>query len=336
MLLVLLPLLVVPVLSSDAAAASKPHVLIMIADDLGYNDISAHGSAQIPTPAIDGLMKNGARLDQYYVQPVCSPTRATLLTGRHVIHTGVYDPVLSGSRGDLSLNFTMLPQRLAALGFSCHMVGKWHLGDSSWRFTPLARGFETYTGYLSGAEDYWKHGDADSDKTANSLDFWSGTAPDYSESCIEPYYSRGGEQPHYKSYDRNGETGPSFGGKPWQPLNGNSCPIERYSAHVFARRAATVIEAVAAAQKPLFLYLAWQVNGRRAHPPVSSCEVCTEVQPACLTVPVRIAWIVVGRACIRPTRRRSRTSTASRRRSVTNTAALSPQWSKPWTRALPT
>ena len=144
-------------MAAAAAAAARPHVLIMLADDLGYNDISAHGSSQIPTPAIDGLMERGARLDQYYVQPVCSPTRATLLTGRHVIHTGVYDPVLSGNKGDLSLNFTMLPQRLAQVGYSCHMVGKWHLGDSSWRFTPLARGFLTYTGYLGGAEDYWKH-----------------------------------------------------------------------------------------------------------------------------------------------------------------------------------
>ena len=57
------------------------------------------------------------------VQPVCSPTRATILTGRHVIHTGVYDPMNGGS-GDLSLNFTLLPQHLATMGYTCHMVGK--------------------------------------------------------------------------------------------------------------------------------------------------------------------------------------------------------------------
>jgi hypothetical protein len=57
------------------------------------------------------------------VQPVCSPTRATIMTGRHVIHTGVYDPMNGGS-GDLSLNFTLLPQHLQALGYTCHMVGK--------------------------------------------------------------------------------------------------------------------------------------------------------------------------------------------------------------------
>ena len=93
-------------------------------DDLGYSDVDMHGSSQIPTPYLAKLAANGAMLSSYYVQPVCSPTRATILSGRHVIHTGVYDPMNGGS-GDLSLNFTLLPQHLGALGYTCHMVGKW-------------------------------------------------------------------------------------------------------------------------------------------------------------------------------------------------------------------
>ena len=91
----------------------------------GWNDVSLHGSSQIETPAIDQLAAEGLTLDSYYVQPVCSPSRATLLTGRHVIHTGVYHAFGNDASGDLSLNFTLLPEHLhAAAGMTTHMVGK--------------------------------------------------------------------------------------------------------------------------------------------------------------------------------------------------------------------
>ena len=87
---------------------AKPNIVFILADDLGWNDVSFHGNSQIPTPNIDAIGANGAYLNNYYVQPVCSPTRATLLTGRSVIRTGVYDPDLQDSVADLPLNFTLL------------------------------------------------------------------------------------------------------------------------------------------------------------------------------------------------------------------------------------
>ena len=89
-------------------AYAKPNIVFILADDLGWNDVSFHGNSQIPTPNIDAIGANGAYLNNYYVQPVCSPTRATLLTGRSVIRTGVYDPDLQDSVADLPLNFTLL------------------------------------------------------------------------------------------------------------------------------------------------------------------------------------------------------------------------------------
>ena len=103
-------------LGAAAAPGKPPHVVFMLADDLGWNDVQLHGSSQIPTPNINALADRGLVLNQYYVQPVCSPTRATLLTGRSVIRTGVYDPVLEGNHGDLSLNFTLLPQLFKKAG----------------------------------------------------------------------------------------------------------------------------------------------------------------------------------------------------------------------------
>ena len=90
-----------------------------------WNDVSFHGNTQIPTPHIDNLAKEGMQLDQYFVQPVCSPSRATFLTGRHVIHTGVYHAFGNDASGDLSLNFTLLPQQLKSQhGYQTHLVGK--------------------------------------------------------------------------------------------------------------------------------------------------------------------------------------------------------------------
>ena len=90
--------------TSSTSSTKPPNILFIISDELGWNDVSFHGSQQIPTPTLDALatQNRSAILDQYYLQPVCSPTRATIMTGRHVIHTGVYDP-MNGGTGDLCL-----------------------------------------------------------------------------------------------------------------------------------------------------------------------------------------------------------------------------------------
>eukprot|EP00040_Diaphanoeca_grandis_P017190 m.89338 g.89338 ORF g.89338 m.89338 type:complete len:724 (-) comp26286_c1_seq1:235-2406(-) len=197
---------------------SRPHIMFIVSDDLGYNDVSFHGSSQIPTPNLDALAHGGVILGQYYVQPVCSPTRATFMTGRHVIHTGVYDPMNGGS-GDLSLNFSLWSDGFQKAGYATHAIGKWHLGMSSWRFCPLERGFDSYYGYLGGGEDYWTHVDG------GGVDLFDGKTAVTNSSCD----------------DGNACSAEKF-----------------YSANLFTSRAIRVIEEVGATSKPMFMYLAYQ------------------------------------------------------------------------------
>ncbi|KAK3733952.1 hypothetical protein QZH41_010770, partial [Actinostola sp. cb2023] len=124
----------------------------------GWNDISFHGSPQIPTPNIDELANEGVILNNYYVSPICSPTRSAIMTGKHPIHTGMQSGViLAPAPYGLGLDGTLLPEYLRKLGYATHGVGKWHLGFHELAYTPLHRGFDTYFGYWSGKGDYWNH-----------------------------------------------------------------------------------------------------------------------------------------------------------------------------------
>jgi arylsulfatase A-like enzyme len=111
----------------EVARGKSPHIVFILADDLGWNDVSFHGSNQIPTPRLDALAKAGTELNNYYVNPVCSPTRATLMTGRSAMHTGIQTPYGAGDDASgLNLTYTLLPQQLKEMfNYTSYMVGKW-------------------------------------------------------------------------------------------------------------------------------------------------------------------------------------------------------------------
>jgi len=143
--------------SAFAVGSKPPNIVFILSDDLGFNDVGFHGSPQIPTPHIDELARTGVILNNYHVQPVCSPTRATIMSGRHSIHHGIYMPFTQGTSFRLNLSYTLIPQYMRMLGYSTHMVGKWHLGQNVLGALPTGRGFDSYFGYWSGAEDYFNH-----------------------------------------------------------------------------------------------------------------------------------------------------------------------------------
>ncbi len=147
-----------------AEQASKPNVLVILADDLGYADIGLHGGKDVPTPNIDSLGKNGVQCTSGYVScPYCSPTRAAFLTGRYQQRYGhEFNPQLlaqGGAGQGLSPKETTVADRLKAAGYATGLIGKWHQGEEE-QFHPLHRGFTEFFGFLPGAHSYLKSEDA--------------------------------------------------------------------------------------------------------------------------------------------------------------------------------
>lgn len=141
----------------SALAAPRPNVVFFLIDDLGYADCGFNGGKEIHTPNIDKLAAEGAVLENHYVQPVCSPTRASLLTGRYVSHTGVYTVVRPHAKWGLPLAERTLANALKDAGYTTAITGKWHLGEFENAYKPTARGFEHQHGHYFGALDYFTH-----------------------------------------------------------------------------------------------------------------------------------------------------------------------------------
>ena len=118
----------------------RPNIVYIVADDLGWKDVGFHGS-DIKTPNIDRLAQNGARLEEFYVQPMCTPTRAALMTGRYPCRYGLQTLVIpTPSKYGLPTDERLLPQVLKDAGYRTAMVGKWHLGHADRKYlAPPAR-----------------------------------------------------------------------------------------------------------------------------------------------------------------------------------------------------
>ncbi|MCA9083412.1 MAG: arylsulfatase [Planctomycetaceae bacterium] len=135
----------------------KPDIVFLLIDDLGYADCGFMGGQDIQTPRIDQLAAAGAILESHYVQPVCSPTRAALLTGRYATRTGVYSVVRPHAKWGLPLEERTLANALKDVGYTTAIVGKWHLGEFEPSYLPLARGFDSQYGHFFGMIDNYTH-----------------------------------------------------------------------------------------------------------------------------------------------------------------------------------
>ncbi|GAB5559312.1 MAG: hypothetical protein SynsKO_09590 [Synoicihabitans sp.] len=183
-------------------AADRPSIVLIVADDLGYADVGFHGS-DIQTPHLDRLAATGVSLEQFYVAPMCSPTRAGLMTGRYPLRFGMMRAVIPPQRDfGLDPTETLLPEFLRDAGYTHRGIfGKWHLGHAQQKWRPTAQGFTTFDGCMNGAVDYftqdregerdWHLNDRPNPRTGYTTDLIGDATVEFIESipADEPYFA---------------------------------------------------------------------------------------------------------------------------------------------------
>jgi len=175
---------------SASAAEARPHIIMILGDDVGWANVGWHrtpnttGSDEAVTPALNSLVAQGIELNNFRTFKYCSPSRSALQTGRNPIHVNVVngatdlnnpnDPV-SGWTG-IPTNMTSLAEKLRSVGYRTHATGKWDVGMATERHTPMGRGYETWLGYFGHCNDYWTEIDKcgmSSCGSTSMVDLWS-------------------------------------------------------------------------------------------------------------------------------------------------------------------
>ncbi|KAH9254123.1 hypothetical protein BASA81_007998 [Batrachochytrium salamandrivorans] len=181
----MLPLIaLVGLLALSANAAQRPHILLVILDDIGRTDTGVYGESNVPMPNLVNLGRQGTVLENLYTQTVCSPTRSALMSGKYPFRFGMqhFTTQLPGMSAGIPLDTKILPKLLGEVGYDTHMIGKWHCGYATKGHTPHHRGFNSYLGMLQAQGDYYNHDLAlflnpITKNLVNGLDFWDNDRP---------------------------------------------------------------------------------------------------------------------------------------------------------------
>ncbi len=149
-------LLLLSIPGEVAGADPRPNVIIFLADDLGWSDVGFHGEEVIETPALDRLAREGVELHRFYATPICSPTRAALMTGRDPMRLGVaYGVIMPWMNNGVHPDEHFMSQSFQEAGYQTAIIGKWHLGHSQQTYHPNARGFDHFFGHLHTEVGYF-------------------------------------------------------------------------------------------------------------------------------------------------------------------------------------
>ena len=160
-------------------STAKPNIVFVLVDDWGYADVGFRNPA-IKTPNFDELAASGVLLNRHYVFKYCSPSRASLLTGRWPHHTHQWNPP-ENSPVAVNINMTLLPAKLKQAGYKTYMVGKWHEGFFQKAYLPVNRGFDSSFRFLGGGEDHFTQ------KVGCAYDFWKNRSPDSRVGTYDAY-----------------------------------------------------------------------------------------------------------------------------------------------------
>ena len=186
-------------MAQESHTKTKPNIVLILVDDLGYGDLSSYGSGDLQTPHIDNLVASGVKFENFYANcPVCSPTRASVMTGRYPDMVGVPGVIRTHSMSDfgcVSPHAVMLPKVLKRAGYNTAIVGKWHLGLESPNM-PNEHGFDHFHGFLGDMmEDYYTHrrhdinymrlNDQEIDPEGHATDLFSQWSVDYIKNQAE-------------------------------------------------------------------------------------------------------------------------------------------------------
>ena len=241
-----------------AAAAPQPHIMTVLMDDVGWYDTQINNPDSDATPHIGELADAGIRLSRHYAFMVCSPTRRSILSGRFPVTLGAGQ---AGVCDDLlPLPFTLLSEKLNRSGYSCHYVGKGHLGYATMDHLPVNRGFQTHVGYFHADESY-SHG---------TKDF-----PDYVDQKL---------QPDGLAHSQARTTDEADG--PWDMWHGDHAGIDVvsdifYSTNYYSDRAISLINQHNKST-PLYIHLPYQVICR-SHACCSCAHSHTRIPRVLLT-----------------------------------------------------
>lgn len=185
--------------AENTTDVQQPNVVLIVADDLGWGDLGCMGADDLATPNIDSLADDGMRWTNFYANcPVCSPTRASILSGRYPDAVGVPGVIRTHSRnswGYLSPEVTLLPAKLQEVGYHTAMVGKWHLGLAEPNI-PNRRGFDFFHGFLGDMMDdyfhhrrhdvnYMRHNETEIDPEGHATDLFSAWARDFLQTASD-------------------------------------------------------------------------------------------------------------------------------------------------------
>ena len=214
---------------------NKPNIVFIMADDMGFQDVGFRGS-DIITPNLDSLAREGVVLENHYVMPMCSPTRASFLSGRYAIRTGFWKGNIGPDEAwGLRLNETTIPDMLQRNGYETHGVGKWHAGMYTKQHTPAKRGFDSFFGLYLGSQHYFTH------RRSGNMDLRSA------------HLDADGKLVDEMRYDLDGQ----------------------YNTHLFTEKAVDIISDHDP-NKPLFLYLSYTAPHGPLEAPPEDIERFTE------------------------------------------------------------